>query len=33
MYLLDDGSMMNRTTVRKLDVILAEVSEVFTAAR
>ncbi len=33
MYLLDDGSMMNRTTVRKLDVILAEVSEVFAAAR
>jgi hypothetical protein len=24
---------MNRTTVRKLDVILAEVSEVFTAAK
>jgi len=31
MYVLDDGSMMNRTTVRKLDVILAEVSEVFAA--
>ncbi len=32
MYLLDDGSMMNRTTVRKLDVIVAEVSEVFVRA-
>ena len=29
MYLMDDGSMMNRTTVRKLDLILAEVSEQF----
>ncbi len=29
MYLLDDGSMMNRTTVRKFGVIIAEVSEVF----
>jgi Protein of unknown function (DUF3833) len=28
-YLLDDGSMLNRTTVRKLDVILVEVSEHF----
>ncbi len=28
-YLLDDGSMLNRTTIRKLGVILAEVSEHF----
>ncbi len=28
-YLLDDGSMLNRTTVRKLGVILIEVSEHF----
>jgi hypothetical protein len=28
-YLLDDGSMLNRTTVRKLGVILIEVSEQF----
>ena len=28
-YLLDDGSMLNRTTIRKLGVIVAEVSEHF----
>jgi hypothetical protein len=28
-YLLDDGSMLNRTTIRKFGVILAEVSERF----
>ncbi len=28
-YLLDDGSMLNRTTVRKLGITLAEVSEHF----
>ena len=28
-YLLDDGSMLNRTTVRKLGVIVAEVTEHF----
>jgi len=28
-YLLDDGSMLNRTTVRKLGVILIEVTEHF----
>ena len=28
-YLLDDGSMLNRTTIRKFGVILAEVSEHF----
>lgn len=32
MYLLDDGSMLNRTTVRKLGVILAEVTEHFARA-
>ena len=31
-YLLDDGSMLNRTTVRKLGVIVAEVSEHFARA-
>lgn len=31
-YLLDDGSMLNRTTVRKLGVILIEVSEHFAHA-
>jgi hypothetical protein len=29
MYLLDDGSLLNRTTVSKLGVTVAEVSEVF----
>jgi hypothetical protein len=29
MYLMDGGSMMNRTTIRKFGVILAEVSEQF----
>ncbi len=29
MYLMDDGAMVNRTTVRKLGFILAEVSEQF----
>lgn len=29
-YALDDGSMLNRTTIRKLGVILAEVTEHFT---
>jgi hypothetical protein len=33
MYLLDDGSMMNRTTVRKVGIIIAEVSEVFQIVR
>jgi hypothetical protein len=33
MYLLDDGSMMNRTTVRKIGVIIAEVSEVFATVK
>jgi hypothetical protein len=33
MYLLDDGSMMNRTTVRKLGIIIAEVSEVFSTVK
>ena len=28
-YLLDDGSMLNRTTIRKLGVIVAEVTEHF----
>lgn len=28
-YLLDDGSLLNRTTVRKLGIILAEVTERF----
>ena len=28
-YLLDDGSMLNRTTVRKLGIIAAEVTEHF----
>lgn len=28
-YLLDDGSMLNRTTIRKLGVIAAEVTEHF----
>ena len=28
-YLMDDGSMLNRTTIRKLGVILAEVTEHF----
>jgi len=32
-YLLDDGSMLNRTTVRKLGVILIEVSEHFAPVR
>ena len=32
MYLMENGSMMNRTTIRKIDVILAEVSEVFEKA-
>ncbi len=32
-YLLDDGSMLNRTTIRKLGVILAEVSEHFAPVR
>ena len=31
-YLLDDGSMLNRTTIRKLGVIVAEVSEHFARA-
>ena len=31
-YLLDDGSMLNRTTVRKLGIILIEVSEHFAHA-
>ncbi len=31
-YLLDDGTMLNRTTVRKLGVILIEVSEHFAHA-
>ena len=29
MYLMDDGSMMNRDTIKKLGVIVAEVSEHF----
>ena len=29
MYLMDDGAMVNRTTVRKFGVILAEVTEQF----
>jgi hypothetical protein len=29
MYLMDGGTMMNRTTISKLGVILAEVSEEF----
>ena len=29
MYLMDGGRMMNRTTIRKLDVIVAEVAEEF----
>ena len=29
MYLMEGGRMMNRTTIRKLDVIVAEVSEEF----
>ena len=29
MYLMDDGAMVNRTTIRKLGVILAEVTEQF----
>lgn len=32
-YLLDDGSLLNRTTIRKLGVILVEVSEHFTPVR
>ncbi|MBV9653773.1 MAG: DUF3833 family protein [Acetobacteraceae bacterium] len=32
MYLLDDGSMLNRTTVRKYGIILAEVTERFARA-
>ena len=32
-FLLDDGSMLNRTTIRKLGVILAEVSEHFAPVR
>jgi len=28
-YLMDDGSLLNRTTIRKLGVILAEVTEHF----
>jgi len=32
-YLLDDGSMLNRTTIRKLGVILVEVSEHFAHVR
>lgn len=31
-YLLDDGSMLNRTTIRKLGAIVAEVSEHFAHA-
>lgn len=31
-YLMDDGSMLNRTTIRKLGIILAEVSEHFVRA-
>lgn len=31
-YMLDDGSMLNRTTIRKLGVILAEVTEHFARA-
>lgn len=31
-YLQDDGSMLNRTTIRKLGVILAEVTEHFVRA-
>jgi hypothetical protein len=30
MYLLDDGTMLNRTTITKLGVTVAQVSEVFT---
>jgi len=33
MYLLDDGSMMNRSSISKLGVQLAQVSEVFSPAR
>ena len=29
MYLMDDGAMVNRTTIRKLDIIVAEVTEQF----
>ena len=32
-YLLDDGSMLNRTTIRKLGYIAAEVSEHFAPVR
>ena len=32
-YLQDDGSMLNRTTIRKLGIIAAEVSEHFVPAR
>jgi hypothetical protein len=32
-YLLDDGSMLNRTTVRKLGIIAAEVTEHFAPVR
>lgn len=32
-YLLDDGTMLNRTTIRKVGVILAEVSEHFAPVR
>jgi hypothetical protein len=33
MYLMDGGVMMNRTTIRKLGVILLEVSETFQAVQ
>jgi hypothetical protein len=29
MYMMDGGAMMNRTTIRKFGIILAEVSEQF----
>jgi hypothetical protein len=32
MYLMDDGAMVNRTTIRKLGIILAEVTEHFVRA-
>ena len=32
MYLMDGGSMMNRTTISKLGITLAEVSEEFQTA-
>ncbi len=33
MYLMADGTMLNRTTIRKLGIVLAEVTEQFGAVR